>query len=306
MEPPYKANHHSALSMARRPYRRERGTSIADDRGDVALDSVPSRIVTTGEEATELVVALGIKPVGVGSSRVDATKANPLEGYYLEPGQLGTPAYIGPDPFNFEAVAALEPDLIVHYFDDANVATFEDIAPTVVFDVQAPGTWQEAVRRLGRGLGREQKAAASIAAFDEALTDAQGKLAEVVSQAPRITVTYPNYRGGSDNYLFDADFALAEVFVKLGFELVGIEKAAPVFPGVGTISTELYGTIETDTVVAIGPVDWTTTPSGPFLATVDAPVLGVIIDENWPAAGPLTSVTVLERYVAALTAEYAS
>lgn len=43
--------------------------SLTDDRGEVRLPRVPERIVTTSEEATELVVALGLRPVGLGSGR---------------------------------------------------------------------------------------------------------------------------------------------------------------------------------------------------------------------------------------------
>lgn len=279
--------------------------SITDDRGEVTLEAVPRRIVTTGEEVTELIVALGLQPVGVGSPRLDAALGGQIfDGYYLTREQLGSPRYVGPDPYNFEAITALTPDLIVHYSDDENVARFERIAPTVVYDVTAPGTWQNALRRLGDGADREQEASAAIDAFDEEHTAAKQALAPVIAEAPRISVIYPNYRGSSDNFVFGEEFALAAVLPALGFDLVGIEQAAVTFPGVGSISLELLGSIDTDTVIALGPVDWTDTPSEPILSSLDAPVLGVVLDANRPSAGPLTSIELLKSYVEVLSTHH--
>jgi hypothetical protein len=134
-----------------------------------------------------------------------------------------------------------------------------------VYDVTVPGVWQEAFVRLGRGLEREQRARDAVDAYAAEVALTKTRLAPVVARAPRITVIYPNYRGGGENFVFDAQFALAEVFVQLGFGLVGIEKAAEAFPGVGSISLERLGDFETDTIIALGPVDWRETParSGP-------------------------------------------
>lgn len=87
---------------------------LVDDRGEIRLDAVPQRIVTIYEESTELIVALGLKPVGTGSNRLATTDpARVFDGYYLTPEQIGTPTFVGSGPFNLEAIAALEPDLIL-------------------------------------------------------------------------------------------------------------------------------------------------------------------------------------------------
>lgn len=275
--------------------------TLTDDRGELVLPRVPERIVTTSEEATELVVALGLRPVGVGSGRVEAGFA----GYYLTPDRLGTPEFVGLDPYNLEAITALGPDLIVHYVDDQDVATFERIAPTAVYDVTVPGAWTEALRRLGTGAGREREASAVIDGYAGGLRAARERLAPVVAAAPRVAVMYPNYGGGADTYVFGAEFALAAVLPELGFTLTGIGQSAAAAPGVGTISLERLGDIEADTLLALGPVDWRETPSAVILSTLDVPVLGVVLDPTRPSAGPLTSPALLDGYVAALAAQYA-
>lgn len=98
------------------------------------------------------------------------------------------------------------------HFSDENVARFERIAPTVVYDVTVPGTWQEALRRLGAGVDREQQASDAIGAFDEELQAAKQTLAPVIAAAPRISVIYSNYRGSGDNFVFGEEFALAAVY----------------------------------------------------------------------------------------------
>lgn len=266
------------------------------------LDGVPERIVTTLEESTELVVALGLKPVGVGSSRVDQTRGDRIfDGYYLTPEQIGSPTYVGPDPFNLEAITAHDPDLIVHgYVDDVSLPALEKIAPTALYDVTTSNGWQQALRRLAAGLGREQQATAAIDAYASEVRRARETLAPIVAAAPRITVIYPNYRGGGDTLLFGREFAFAAVFPELGFDLVGIEKAAPLGPGYGNISLELIADIDTDTFIATGPTEWAATASAPILSTLDVPVLSVIIRPDWPSTGPLTSGIRLRRIVEAL------
>ncbi len=279
--------------------------SITDDRGAVAVQGRPTRFVATGEESTELLVALGLQLVAVGSSRVDATKGDrSLDGYYLTPAQIGTPTFVGPGPFNYEAITAADPDLIVHGQVDDEVPTLEKIAPTLVYDVTVPGSWQAALLQLGRGLDREPQAKEVLDRFAADIAQAKARLAPVVAKAPRITVIYPNYRGGGDNFVFDATFALAEVFVQLGFTLVGIEKAAEAFPGVGSISTERLADFDTDTIIAIGPVDWRETPAGPVLGTATVPVLAALLDERQSASGPVSTPIYLRSYTEALARHF--
>ncbi len=281
------------------------GRVISDDRGDHRFDQIPTRIVTTGEESTELLVALGLQPVGAGSSRVDATKGDAaFTDYYLTPSQLGSPKYVGIGPFNLEAITALDPDLIIHYGADENVGPLEKVAPTVIYDVTVPGAWQEALRRLGAGLGREQQATAAIEAYEAALAAARERLVPVIAKVPRISVIYPNYRGGADNFVFGRDFALAELISALGFALVGIEKTTPDFPGVGSLATERLGDIDADAIIALSPIDLTKTASGPVLSALGTPVLWVPIDDRAPASGPLTNTAYLTRYADALAQKF--
>ncbi|MDQ3761501.1 MAG: ABC transporter substrate-binding protein [Actinomycetota bacterium] len=208
---------------------------------------------------------------------------------------------MGPRRRLLEAITALKPDLIFYYLpDDAD--KLARIAPTVVYDVTVPGGWQRALHQLGAGTDRDRQAADAIEAFGAELGSARRRLAPVVSTAPRISVIYLNYRGSTNTYVFGREFALAQLFPRSRVQLVGIEEAAPAFSGVGMISPELLGGI--DTIIAVGPVDWTKTASAPILSSLDVPVLGVKVDEIRPSAGPLSSPQLLRGYVEVLARHY--
>jgi iron complex transport system substrate-binding protein len=273
---------------------------VAHDTGTLTLAGPATRIVTTSDETTELVVALGLQPVGAGSTRVDPLAEDPFAGHYLEGDRLGDPAFVGGSELELEAIAALEPDLVVHGSDDEVDERLAGIAPTAVYDVTVPGAWEEALPRLGAATGRQDEARAVVQAHRDAVREARRQLEPVVAAHPRVGVVYPQYRGGADNYLFGEEFALAAVVPELGFELAGSDLAEDAFPGVQQISSEVYSSIEADLLLALGTVPWQETTSAPTLSALAIPVLPVPLDDGQPSAGPLTSPALLDRYLAAL------
>jgi hypothetical protein len=68
---------------------------IPHDTGTLTLEGPATRIVTTSDETTELVVALGLQPVGAGSTRVDPLVEDPFAGYYIDSDRLGDPQFLG-------------------------------------------------------------------------------------------------------------------------------------------------------------------------------------------------------------------
>jgi iron complex transport system substrate-binding protein len=280
------------------------GVSFRHDAGETVLPAPAARIVTTADETTELVVALGLQPVGAGSTRVDGTGGTggtaPFAGYYLPADRLGNPAFVGGEQPNLEAIAALQPDLVLHGGADDVVDDLARIAPTAVFDVQEPGAWQRALQQLGVATGRTARADEIVAGHRTLLAESRAALAPVAARYPRLSVLYPQYRGGTDNYLFDERFALAAAVPDLGFTLAGSSAAQEQFPGVLQLSTELYPTIEGDAVLALGTVPWRTTAGSDLLEALDAPVVGIQLDPGQPSAGPITSPALVVRYRDAL------
>src|SRR5687767_12961370 len=145
--------------------------------GDVTVEEEPTRVVALGWSDAETALALGVQPVG--ASDWLAVGGNGL-GDWVEDSYDEAPEILGTLELSYEAVAALEPDLIL---DTRSPATEERhellsaIAPTIG---QPEGvrayetTWQQQLEMVGRALGRTDEAAALRAEVEQAFTDAAG------------------------------------------------------------------------------------------------------------------------------------
>lgn len=124
---------------------------------ETTLEAKPERVVTLGTPAFENVVALGVEPVGSTVSYLDELPY--LADYADLPALQETLTDASGAEINFEAIAALGPDLIVvpdwpNYTDEATLSRLQQIAPTLAFDTLAEGTdWRTGVVQVGEALG---------------------------------------------------------------------------------------------------------------------------------------------------------
>jgi iron complex transport system substrate-binding protein len=157
--------------------------SIEHKFGETTIETKPTRVVTVGLTDQDALIALGTVPVGVtewletydGAIGPWATD---------ELGDTAVPEVIGgPQGLNFEAIANLQPDLIVGLYaglTDADHATLSQIAPTVAQpgDVVDYGiSWQDQTRTIGTILGE-------TAAADELVADVEAEFTEVTRANP--------------------------------------------------------------------------------------------------------------------------
>jgi iron complex transport system substrate-binding protein len=136
--------------------------TITHDKGTTELPERPQRIVALDNSLVEAVVLLERPLVGGISSYRDLTGFPP----YLGDAVADTED-VGPlDAPDLEAIAALEPDLIVSATvrHDALYDELTKIAPTVFVKTTGP-QWRENVTFLGKVLGAEDKAAEELAAY---------------------------------------------------------------------------------------------------------------------------------------------
>jgi iron complex transport system substrate-binding protein len=138
--------------------------TITHDQGTTEVPDKPQRIVALDNSLVEAVVLLDRPLVGgIGSYR-DQTGFPPYLGNAVEDtqdvGPLETP--------DLEAVAALEPDLIVSATvrHEALYDELSKIAPTVFVETTGP-QWRENITFLGEALGEEDKAAAELAEYKD-------------------------------------------------------------------------------------------------------------------------------------------
>ncbi len=143
--------------------------------GDVTVEEEPTRVVALGWSDAETALSLGVEPVGAsdwlgfGGEGVGSW----AEGLYDE-----APEVIETLEPSLEAVAALEPDLILDTRSDATQERYDalsDIAPTVgqpegVGPYQT--TWPQQLKLVGQALGRSDEAAALQEDVEQQFADA--------------------------------------------------------------------------------------------------------------------------------------
>jgi iron complex transport system substrate-binding protein len=143
--------------------------------GDVTIEEEPTRVVALGWSDAETALALGVQPVGasdwlgVGGDGL----GDWVEGRYDK-----APEIIETMEPSYEAIAALEPDLILDTRSDATEERYEllsAIAPTIG---QPEGvgpwqtTWQQQLEMVGQALGKSDEAAELQDEVDQAFADA--------------------------------------------------------------------------------------------------------------------------------------
>lgn len=150
--------------------------------GETTIETPPERVVTVGLSDHEPLVALGVVPVGVD----DWFLERPFGDWPWFEGLWGDsePTIIGErDDFNFEQIAALDPDLIIGMYSgmtEDDFGTLSEIAPTVAQpvgyeDYAAP--WQDMTLLAGRSVGLEDDA-------QQLIDDAEARFAEVRAEHP--------------------------------------------------------------------------------------------------------------------------
>jgi iron complex transport system substrate-binding protein len=143
--------------------------------GDVTVGEEPTRVVALGWSDAETALALGVQPVG--ASDWLGVGGDGL-GDWVEEGYDEAPEIIGTMEPSYEAIAALEPDLILDTRSDGTEERYEllsAIAPTIG---QPEGvgpwqtTWQQQLELVGQALGKADRAEELQAEVEQAFTDA--------------------------------------------------------------------------------------------------------------------------------------
>ncbi|MFT3877037.1 MAG: iron-siderophore ABC transporter substrate-binding protein [Propioniciclava sp.] len=138
---------------------------IEDVKHDaVAVPVDPQRVVTLSEPTLDGALALGVRPVGSVNGRGQTTMPN----YLLDKAE-GIPAVGSVAQFNYEAIAALKPDLILTYASGGNnpetIEIMKQIAP-VYFVGYAGAEWKTTFRNVANALNKAGQAEQELEKFD--------------------------------------------------------------------------------------------------------------------------------------------
>src|SRR3954470_16748568 len=279
--------------------------TIENRFGTTEIPAEPERVVTVGFNDQDFVLALGVPPVGVRENLGDYDVENrPWAQQQLSGAEFPT---VGGAEIDVEAVAALEPDLIVGVYSFMDQAVYDQlsgIAPTLAqTDEYADGAtpWQQQTLLTGRALGKQAEA-------QQLVDDVEGQFPDVAAEHPdfagkALAVDFAGV-GGSAHFLFGTDDLRTQFFTDLGFEVTDTSTAVsqeqlplfdqdvligggytkdealadPLFAGLDVVSSDrtvYFGDYTTDLMGALG---YGSPLSLPYLLDEVAPALAQAAD----------------------------
>lgn len=155
--------------------------TITHAYGETEIPAAPERVATVSWVNADVSLALGVVPVGMPRNSFGANAAGSTDWFDAELEEVGgemPTLYSETDGINTEAIAALEPDLILGAYSGMTPEEYETlskIAPTIAMpegDVAFGTAWQDSTRIIGEALGRSQAAEDLIADVEQQIEQA--------------------------------------------------------------------------------------------------------------------------------------
>ncbi|MFS0863626.1 ABC transporter substrate-binding protein [Fredinandcohnia sp. 179-A 10B2 NHS] len=146
--------------------------TIEHAMGSTPIEKTPEKIVILTNEGTEALLAMGVKPVGAVRSWI----GDPWYEHIEE--QMDGVEVVGEESnVNIEAIAALEPDLIIgNKMRQENIyEQLKAIAPTV-FAEDLRGDWKKNFTLYSKAINKEEEGKKILAEFDERIDTLKGKI----------------------------------------------------------------------------------------------------------------------------------
>ncbi|HRD63526.1 MAG TPA: ABC transporter substrate-binding protein [Nocardioides sp.] len=225
--------------------------AVTHKYGETTVDEEPVRVVSVGVTEQDILMQLGVVPVGVTEWYGEQPFATwPWAQELLgdaEPEVLSTA-----DGFEMERIAALQPDLIVGTnsgMSKKEYELFSQIAPTIpAVEGSTPyfSPWRDQTVQIAKALGKEAEGQAIVDEID-------GRYAEVAAAHPEwadMTATF-SQGGPYDGLLYVYPPGLSTDFLTdLGFTITtGFESFAPEVGSQAEISAENVSLIDADVIV---------------------------------------------------------
>lgn len=219
--------------------------------GETVVEEEPQRVVSVGYTEHDTLLQLGVVPVGVTDWYGDQPFATwPWAQELLgdaEPEVLSLT-----DGFQYEAIAALQPDLIIGTnagMTQKDYDLLSAIAPTISSDpgsTQWFSSWSDQTLQIARALGREADGQELVDEVDEAYAAVAAEHPEYADKTAVFSQGGP-YDGIM--YVYPAGLS-TDFLTDLGFDyLPGLEEFAPEAGVQAEISAENVDRIEADVVV---------------------------------------------------------
>ncbi|MBE9222568.1 iron-siderophore ABC transporter substrate-binding protein [Cyanobacterium stanieri LEGE 03274] len=159
----------------------ENGRLISHAMGETQINGTPERVVILTNEGTDILLALGVQPVGA----VKSWQGDPFYDY-IE-GEMTGVEVIG-DEFqpSLELIVSLQPDLIIgsKVRQEQLYSQLSAIAPTV-FSETIGVSWRENLELYAIALNRQEKAEELLTDWDQRVTEFKNRLGD---NAPTVSL----------------------------------------------------------------------------------------------------------------------
>ena len=162
--------------------------TVSHAYGETEIEEAPVRVATISWVNADVSLALGVVPVGMPTNTFGANAAGSTDWFDAQLAEVGGAAptmYSETDGINAEAIAALQPDIILGAYSGMTAEEYETlskIAPTIAMpegDIAFGTAWQDSTRLIGEALGRSEAA-------EELITDVESQIEQVAVDNPGI------------------------------------------------------------------------------------------------------------------------
>jgi iron complex transport system substrate-binding protein len=265
---------------------------ITHAMGVTEVPDHPQRIVVLTNEGTEALLAVGITPVGA----VRSWLGDPWYGHIAA--QMTDVTVVGEESaVNLEAIAALEPDLIVgnktrqeKIYDQLSA-----IAPTVMSE-RLRGDWKINMALYTDAAGKGAEGQAALAAFDARVD----KIAEAAGPALKERISLGRFMASLTRIYYKDTFA-GLILGEIGFARPPVQDKDEFADDVGKERIPdfngdrlFYFVYETgDGAAAAQASDWTSDPLWQNLPVVKAGKAHAVDDAVWNTAGGIIAANLL-------------
>lgn len=186
--------------------------------GSTTIDSEPSRVVSVGFSDQDDILALGVKPVAIRDWYGDM----PYATWPWAQDELGDaePLVLGRSDLDYEAIAELEPDLIIGISSGMTEREYERlsrIAPTLAqsgdyIDYGVP--WHVRARTIGRALGRYEQADAMVSRIEARIDGVRESHPQFDGKQAAVAFYY-----NGDTGAYSSHDLRSQLLMELGFEI---------------------------------------------------------------------------------------
>lgn len=178
--------------------------------GTTTIEGTPKRIVTLYQGATDVAVALGVKPVGAVESWVEKPMYN-----YLKDDLEGTVIVGEETQPNLEEIAKLKPDLIIasKLRHEKIYDQLSQIAPTVTHDTVFK--FKDTVELMGKAMNKEDQASELLSDWEHRVDDFKTKISAKLGDEWPIEASVLNFR--ADHARIYVTGYAGDILEELGF-----------------------------------------------------------------------------------------